>query len=296
MKAIPADSTRLAWAPTGLIVVMLAVSCDAPAAQAPLRIMPLGDSITAGYTDNPNWNVPFEFGYRSGLATRLSNADYRFEFVGNSQEPFNNRFGDPTHGDTVRPEFDLRPLGQDQHNGYGGISIRGIRSGVSEWIATDHPDVILLLIGINGINARSPSQLDTLVTTIFGADPNVSLIVAQITPYGVYNQDLYDYNTHIRDTLVPTHARNGFKISTVDLYSLFLTDPDDPTSIGAGLHSNPPHNNHPTEVMYDQMAAAWFAGIESVAVPEPSTLALASFFVTVAALSRRCQRSSLTGS
>ncbi|HVJ46116.1 MAG TPA: thrombospondin type 3 repeat-containing protein, partial [Luteolibacter sp.] len=37
----------------------------------PLRIMPVGDSITAGYTDNPTWNEPFNFGYRSGLYTRL---------------------------------------------------------------------------------------------------------------------------------------------------------------------------------------------------------------------------------
>jgi len=29
--------------------------------------------------------------------------------------------------------------------------------------------------------------------------------------------------------------------------------------------------------MYDQMAAAWFAGIESVVVPEPSTVVLATF-------------------
>ena len=46
--------------------------------------MPLGDSITAGYTDNPTWNVPFGFGYRSGLYTRLTNANYPFQYVGGS--------------------------------------------------------------------------------------------------------------------------------------------------------------------------------------------------------------------
>ena len=273
----------------GSILLMLVVTCNT-SAQDPLRIMSLGDSITAGYTDNPNWNVPFEFGYRSGLYTRLSNAGYNLQFVGSSAEPFNNRFGDPTHGGTVSPTLDLRPLGQDGHNGYGGISIGGINRSVTGWMASDNPDVILLLIGINGISASSHGQLDTLVTTIFTADPSVSLIVAQITPYGVYNQNLYDYNTHIRDTLVPTNAGNGFKISTVDLYSLFLTDPDDPTSIGAGLHSNPPHNNHPTNALYDQMAATWFAGIESVVVPEPSTFALATLVLASLLSSLRCNR------
>ena len=38
-----------------------------------LRIMPLGDSITSGYTDS-SWSNPFTFGYRGPLYTRLTNA------------------------------------------------------------------------------------------------------------------------------------------------------------------------------------------------------------------------------
>ena len=49
--------------------------------KAPLRIMCVGDSITAGYTDNPKWDVPFEFGYRQGLFERLQKAGYQFQFV-----------------------------------------------------------------------------------------------------------------------------------------------------------------------------------------------------------------------
>jgi len=78
--------------------------------------MPLGDSITAGYTDNPNWKVPFEFGYRSGLFQLLTARGIPFQFVGNSPEPWNGLFGRPTN----QPIPDLRPLAQDQHEGYGG--------------------------------------------------------------------------------------------------------------------------------------------------------------------------------
>ena len=73
----------------------------------------------------------FEFGYRSGLYTRLNGADYSFQFVGSSAEPFNNKFGDPTRDGTVRPTLDLRKLGQDGHHGYGGISRTTLR-GVPE--------------------------------------------------------------------------------------------------------------------------------------------------------------------
>jgi len=244
---------------------------------APLRIMPLGDSITVGYTDNPGWtNHPFEFGYRSELYTQLTNAGYDFQFVGGSTEPWTGISGDPTHGGTYTPAFDLRDFGQDGHRGYGGASIAGINGGVAGYIAADNPDVILLLIGINGIGTGSPAALDTLVNNIMTTAPDAELIVAQITPHASYNQNLYDYNVYIRDTLVPTYAGNGHKVTTVDLYSLFLTDPADYTSaIAPGVLSN--GINHPDNPHYDLMGQAWFDGIKAVVpapVPEPSTAIL----------------------
>ena len=59
---------------------------------------------------------------------------------------------DPTRGGAVSPTFDLRTLGQNGHHGYGGINIGGIQRDVAGWIAADTPDVILLMIGINGIS------------------------------------------------------------------------------------------------------------------------------------------------
>ena len=83
----------------------------------PLRIMCLGDSITVGYTDNPHWKVPFKFGYRSRLYTLLKGAGYHFTFVGDSPQPWNKTSGDPTHGGSYKPKFDLRDLGQDSSSG-----------------------------------------------------------------------------------------------------------------------------------------------------------------------------------
>lgn len=231
-------------------------------AGAPLRIMCLGDSITVGYTDNPSWaNHPFMFGYRGGLYTRLADAGYNLRLVGGSTEPWTGISGDPTHGGTYTPEHDIRDFGQDGHRGYGGASIGGTNSNVAGFIATDDPDIILLLIGINGIGASSPAQLDTLVENIVTTAPDVHLIVAQITPLVNYNQNLYDYNVYIRDTLVPSYAGDGHKVSTVDLYSFFLVDPSDYTSaVAPNVLSN--GINHPDNPRYDLMAQAWFDGIE----------------------------------
>ena len=233
----------------------------------PLRIMCLGDSITVGYTDNPGWtNHPFMFGYRSGLYTRLTNAGYNFQFVGGSTEPWTGISGDPTHGGTYTPAFDIRDFGQDNHRGYGGAGIWG---NVNSWIDADNPDIILLLIGINGMGGGSQTALTNLVSSIVTHAPDVHLIVAQITPYSGFNQTLYDYNVYVRDTLVPGHVTAGNKVSTVELYSFFLTDPSTyttlPSTTGAiepGVLSN--NINHPDNPHYELMAQEWFEGIQAL--------------------------------
>jgi lysophospholipase L1-like esterase len=248
----------------GAVFCILAGNSLHAADAAPLRIMPLGDSITAGYTDNPQWQHRFEFGYRSGLYQRMKKAGYNFVFVGGSAEPFDKRFGDPTHGGSVSPEVDLRKMGQDGHRGYGGWNIAGIQKNVAQWIKQDRPDIILLQIGINGINPKSPDQLDALVKTIYDADKDVKLLVAQITPLSKFNEALFAYNTYIEQTLVPTYAEKGYMISTVDLYKLFLIDSRDPKSIDATRLSN--KINHPTNELYDRMAESWFQGIKTLLI------------------------------
>ena len=173
-----------------LIFITFFMSVKMMANEKILRIMPLGDSITAGYTDNSAWNHPFEHGYRAPLYTRLTKARIPFKFVGQSAEPMNKKFGDPTHGNIIFPKRDLKALGQDGHRGYGGWSIPKIQKNISQWMKEDKPDIILLLIGINGINPKSPQQLESLVQTIYQADENVQVIVAQITPYSTYKQVL----------------------------------------------------------------------------------------------------------
>lgn len=242
----------------------------APIPEKRLKILPLGDSITVGYTDNPNWNMAFEFGYRGPLAQLLTEAGIPFHFVGGSPEPFTNTSGDPTKGGTVYPVNELRDPQIDQgwHRAYGGIGLDGVNSQVTGWLNADNPDVILLMLGINGISSNSPSQLTTLVNTIYTAKPDVAIILAQIMPMASYNGDVVAYNTYIRDTLVPTLQGQGKKITTVDQYKNFLTNPSDNTSIDTAKFSN--GINHPTNAAYQLMAQTWFPALASLALDESS--------------------------
>jgi hypothetical protein len=231
-------------------------------ASAPLRIMCMGDSITTGYTDNPSWaNHPFKFGYRGPLYTRLSNAGYNFLFVGGSAEPWNNAYGDPSYGGTYTPALDLRTLGQDGHRGYGGKAANYLNSNILNWLASDDPDIILLKIGTN---SQDQSGLNTLVTTITTTKPDAHLIIAQIMPKYTYQSGIVTYNSYIRDTLVPGFQAQGKKVTLVDQYAPFLTDPAVLTSIDQSLFSN--GINHPDNDGYDKMAQVWFEGIEALGI------------------------------
>lgn len=237
------------------ILCLIVTSSSFAADKGPIRIMPLGDSITAGYTDNPKWKHPFEFGYRAALYKLLKEAGINFQYVGESPEPWNGKWRVPPN----KPATDLRQLGMDKHRGYGGWKIPQLQKNVSGWIRKDRPDIILLLIGINGMNAKSPKQLDALVKTIFDTDKKVTLIVAQITPLRAFNEHLFNYNTYIRKQLFPKYADKGYAISTVDMYKLFLKDANDPKSIDAKRLSN--GINHPTNALYEKMAETWFEEI-----------------------------------
>lgn len=286
MSDQPAESNPARWlvTPPSIVrwLVVFLCACIMSASAAPLRIMPLGDSITAGYTDNPNWNVPFEFGYRSRLYTLLTNAGYDFVFVGGSLEPFNNAYGDPTKGGTVSPTFDLRTLtpNQNGHRGYGGKTITFIETNVASYLTADTPDVILMMIGINGIASTSPTQLDSLVNTIFTNRPTVKLVTAQIIPKLPFTQLVVDYNTSIRNTIVPKFVGQGRAISTVDQYVNFLTNPAVNTSINSALYSNA--INHPTATGYNAMAETWFKGVLAIVPPTLPVLDQTEFTSVIA--------------
>jgi lysophospholipase L1-like esterase len=264
-----------------LLIAAVAWLCAAISTAAEsIRIMPLGDSITAGYTDNPTWNVPFGFGYRSGLYTRLTDANCPFQYVGGSQEPWNGAFGVPK---TVASP-DLRTVSEDFHRGYGGVDATFLSSNIGNWLSSDVPDVVLLMIGINSISqggtanpTTAENNLSALVQSIVYQRPTARVIVAQITPYATYTSSIVQYNSYIKDTLVPHFAALGKNVTTVDQYSNFGTG----TTVDSSLYSN--GINHPNAAGYDKMARTWFAGIQALgamehtAGPAQSSLANGSF-------------------
>ena len=257
------NSNFCSWLAASLL--LLAANLTAATPEHEIRIMPMGDSITTGYTDNARWSVPFKFGYRSGLFTRLTKAGCTFRFVGGCTEPWTGISGDPSHGGSYKPELDLRDLEQDGHRGYGGKTAGFLNAHIHAWLASDNPDIILLKIGTNHQDHKG---LDALVNSIVTSKPNTHLIIAQIMPKIHYQQGIVDYNRYIRETLVPSYQAKGKNVSIVDQYANFLTDPDDLSTIDKSLISN--GINHPDNVGYDKMAQTWFEAIQTLDLSKPT--------------------------
>jgi lysophospholipase L1-like esterase len=255
----------------GSVLGALALMASSSSAADPLRIMCIGDSITAGYVDNYTWKTPFSFGYRGPLHLLLTEAGYEFQFVGASPEPFDGILGVPST--IVEPN--LRRLKQDLHRGYGGTVIRDLANGMEKtygglaaWLKDDNPDIVLLMVGINNISGFGDTgdpvdverQLRDMVQTIVDVKPNAYVIVAQIAPYrtGQNTDSVSRYNRFIRETLVPGFAAQRKRVTAVDQYSNFLTPAG---KVDATLYANVAH---PNEAGYNRMAETWFQAIQAI--------------------------------
>jgi large repetitive protein len=206
----------------------------------PVRIMPLGDSITLGCCSGTS----NEGGYRTRLYSLLADSGYQVDFVG-------------TQSDANNPELPDR-----DHEGHGGSRIDDIRSGLGSWLKeTEDPDVILLHIGTNDFSANSElgaaqNKLRSLLIELSAARPNSKIIVSTLIPRtddAAIESIQLAYNQSVPQ-IVNEQASLGRQVSWVDVHDAL--DPDD---LSEGVH--------PNDSGYQKMAGAWLPAITQVITP-----------------------------
>ena len=235
-----------------------------------LQIMPLGDSITSGYSAETGYQGG---GYRDPLYTLLHGIGCDFTFVGSN---------------TDRPTTTLTNAGQINHEGHGGYKINQINDnlfgndgtygniggywleGITGTRAPLYPDIILLKAGTNDVTFYTATEtqylwrdrLNNLINTIFTNRPNTAVLVSNMIPQIGLEGNSQAYNALI-PAVVDSYAAQGLGCYFVDMHSQLLS-PDDLSD-----------TVHPNTSGYQKMANTWFAALQAndlLTVPEPSSL------------------------
>lgn len=196
-------------------------------ATTPLRILPLGNSITFGYLSSDG------NGYRKSLFDNLAANGTSVTMVGSVQA------GNMT----------------DNHNeGHPGAIITEIATFANLSLST-RPNVILLMAGTNDMAqslkvSDATRRLGVLIDQCYAACPDAVIIVAQLTPAAsnVTQGNVDIFNPTIPD-LVASRVSNGTKALVVNMEDYVTTD-----DLVDGLH--------PTDAGYVKMATGWLAGLK----------------------------------
>ncbi|MHC1766869.1 MAG: immunoglobulin domain-containing protein [Verrucomicrobiia bacterium] len=212
------------------------------AGEAPVRILPLGDSLSAG--------IPVEGGYRTRLYSTLSADGFTVDFIG-TQTVFSN------HPQLPDPD----------HEGHGGFQIHEIDAGVEGWISSvEDPDVVLLWIGTNDYSVNNDinnarNRLANLIAHIATLRPHAKIIVANLlirTDSPTADQNIQTTFNPYLPAIVDEQVQLGRQVSFVDLRS---------TCTAADLIDS----LHPNLEGYNKIADAWRLAIRDVITPAGTT-------------------------
>ncbi|MEU6606462.1 SGNH/GDSL hydrolase family protein [Streptomyces shenzhenensis] len=194
--------------------------------RTPVRVMPLGDSITYGIGD-PDGN-----GYRDHLATSLNRRSVTVDFVGSQ-----------TSGS----------MADRENNGYPGWTIDQIAGPAGRDVPAMRPDVVTLMAGTNDMihdvdPGNAINRLQRLIDGVLAANPDGFVVVATLTPCtdAAVQARMDSYNAQVREQVGARVAR-GDRIVLVEM---------------AGVSTQGwPDFVHPNDAAYQQMAAVFSNGV-----------------------------------
>jgi lysophospholipase L1-like esterase len=209
-------------------VTAASVSPASAASDTPLRVMPLGDSITWGVGSSTG------NGYRGPLWNQLAADGHPLDFVG-----------------TVRGGS----MSDPDNEGHSGYRIDQIAALADASLTRYRPNVVTLHIGTNDLQGASEvntaiARLRSLVNQITADVPDATVLVASLVVSTSSSEEQFRgaYNQAVRQIVSDAQAA-GKRIAHVDMSSLTTADLADPL--------------HPNDAGYQKMADAFHRGIQA---------------------------------
>ena len=262
---------------TSPTVLSNAITVPTAPGASPLRIMPMGDSITQGAGAGG--------GYRSPLFTSLAAASFPLQFIGartDNATTVLTQAAQTQHEGHGSYSTDLLLGNLDANTPYGGTNEGGYwLTGIAGVRAAAYPDVILLMIGTNDIGmwAHTPAETiayyDQLLTKIVTLRPSARIICASIVPFilsdfenaypdkiGVYTNR--EPNNVIFNSMLPglvaSHQALGHRVQFYDMRQ--KVHPDNASSMIGG------DGVHPNATGYQAIATGWLEALKALPVTQ----------------------------
>jgi lysophospholipase L1-like esterase len=234
----------------------------------PLRIMALGDSITAGV--GAFGSASSEGGYRGPLGSLLQERGYRVTFVG-SRSDFSGAIEGKRHEGW--PGYVLRSFPSDPGPGqlYGSL--------VRNAMLADDPNVVLLMAGTNDMLRLEKHEagytiqnilasMDLVLKEIFEAKPGVYVIVAPVVDSPKVDACVLEAFAGSKpcgeavpglNSIVAAYAKRGLHISLASAMATVV--PRDSAHFPDGIHPC-------GDGGYAAVAGVWLSAIENITQSE----------------------------
>jgi lysophospholipase L1-like esterase len=232
-----------------LVAIILVFVRPAPSSAAPLKIMPLGDSITAG----PGC-------WRAKLWHQLQTTGYtNIDFVGSVSD-----------GGGCNPGYSY----DWDHEGHGGYSATGIADNnqLPPWLSAANPDIVLMHLGTNDMwggylsTETKLAAFTKLVGQMRANNPNMKIIVAQIIPMSASACATCPADVVALNNAIPGWAASlttaQSPIVVADMWSGFDAVADTVDGV------------HPNDTGFTKMAGAWYPVLKQVldgVIPPPTS-------------------------
>ena len=215
---------------TAAVATVSTVGLASAAAAGPsLRVLPLGDSITAGYGSSTGSS------YRAELWNTVTGAGYPLDFVGSQRSG-------------ALPDTD-----NEGHYGWRIDQIAGIAPCT---LSGYRPNIVTLHIGTNDMGqnyevSTAPARLGALIDQILAAAPDTTVLVASLVPSSSPDVQarIAAFNREIPG-LVQQRRNAGKHVQFVDMSAVTTADLSD--------------SLHPNDGGYRKMATAFYGGIQQV--------------------------------
>ena len=226
-----------------VIILSLIITMYVFSADTPVRIMPLGDSITYDDAYNPKPDA-FKAAYRSFLWYKLENDHYQVDFVGSLNT-----------GWEIQPPFD------GDNEGHPGWTSYNIAAHIYEYLSNHQADIVLLMAGANDWS-ESVSGINDILDQIDSYENNyqhhIQVILARIPNRRGHEEEwMSNFNINLQN-LADRRIANGDDIHVIDL------------EYGAGLDYNNDFQDrtHPNDSGYRKIANVWYQAIATLLYPD----------------------------